>query len=291
VTPIIDAQIHPYERNHPGRPWAGTLPGPAEVTGDQLAAAMDEVGVDAAILVSAFALYQYDASYAVSVRNARPDRFALVKPVNIADPAVGEVIADWAQTPGSIAIRVLIFESAPVDAGDPGLNLALSTAARLSLPVNIACVGDLDLAAALARAHPDCRLVIDHLGLKQPLEPPRFTAPFANLGKVLALAQYPNVAIKVSGAGTLSRENYPFTDIWDPLWRVFDAYGFDRCLWGTDWTRTGDFVSFREGVNAFREHARLTEGERAMLMGGALQAIYDWKPAGRAPANPGRSDR
>jgi hypothetical protein len=25
----IDAHVHAYERNHPGRPWAGTLVGPA----------------------------------------------------------------------------------------------------------------------------------------------------------------------------------------------------------------------------------------------------------------------
>ena len=43
--PIIDSQVHAYERDHPGRPWVGTLVGPAEVTGDQMAAAMDEVGV------------------------------------------------------------------------------------------------------------------------------------------------------------------------------------------------------------------------------------------------------
>jgi hypothetical protein len=28
---IIDAQVHAYERNHPGRPWVGTLTNPAEV--------------------------------------------------------------------------------------------------------------------------------------------------------------------------------------------------------------------------------------------------------------------
>ena len=27
--PIIDAQVHAYERNHPGRPWAAVLHGPA----------------------------------------------------------------------------------------------------------------------------------------------------------------------------------------------------------------------------------------------------------------------
>ena len=40
----IDAQVHAYERNHPGRPWVGNLYGPAEVTGDQMVAAMDAVG-------------------------------------------------------------------------------------------------------------------------------------------------------------------------------------------------------------------------------------------------------
>ena len=43
---IIDAQVHAYERDHPGRPWAAHLQGPPEVSGDDMVAAMDEVGVD-----------------------------------------------------------------------------------------------------------------------------------------------------------------------------------------------------------------------------------------------------
>ena len=57
----IDAQVHAYECNHPGRPWHAVLTGPPEVTGDQMVAAMDAVGVDGAILVSAFTMYRYDA--------------------------------------------------------------------------------------------------------------------------------------------------------------------------------------------------------------------------------------
>src|SRR6185312_11034394 len=60
----IDAQVHTYERNHAGRPWAAVLHGPPEVTGDDMVAAMDAVGVDGALLVSPFTLYRYDASYA-----------------------------------------------------------------------------------------------------------------------------------------------------------------------------------------------------------------------------------
>src|SRR5262245_29397501 len=63
--PIIDAQVHAYERNRPGRPWVAVLHGPAEVTGDDMVAAMDAVGVDGALLVSPFTMYRYDASYAI----------------------------------------------------------------------------------------------------------------------------------------------------------------------------------------------------------------------------------
>src|SRR5580704_14163247 len=99
--PIFDAQVHAYERNHPGRPWVGFLQGPPEVTGDQMVAAMDAVGVDGAILVSLFSLYGYDASYALEVHAHYPDRFALIKPVDATDPAVAETIADWAATAGT----------------------------------------------------------------------------------------------------------------------------------------------------------------------------------------------
>src|ERR1700752_4959969 len=104
----IDSQVHAYERNHPGRPWRAVLAGPPEVTGDQMVAAMDAVGVDGAILVSPFSLYRYDASYAVDGGPKLPGRFGLVKPVDTNDPAVAETISDWAATPGTVGIRIMM---------------------------------------------------------------------------------------------------------------------------------------------------------------------------------------
>src|SRR5947207_2775354 len=91
--PTIDVQVHAYERNHPGRPWVGTLVGPAEMTGNQMVAAMGEVGVDGAILVSPFSMYGYDASYALDVRAKHPGKFGLVKPVDPSDPAVAREVS------------------------------------------------------------------------------------------------------------------------------------------------------------------------------------------------------
>jgi predicted TIM-barrel fold metal-dependent hydrolase len=70
----------------------------------------------------------------------------------------------------------------------------------------------LEQAAQPAARNPDTQLVIDHLGLQQPFEPPP-AQPFAELPKVLALAAHPNIAIKISGACTLSHEPFPYKDI------------------------------------------------------------------------------
>ncbi|HEX2173277.1 MAG TPA: amidohydrolase family protein [Dehalococcoidia bacterium] len=277
--PIIDAQVHAYERNHPGRPWAAVLPGPPEVTGDQMVAAMDAAGVDAAILVSPFMLYRYDPSYALEVHAKYPDRFALVKPVDPSDPAVAETIAEWKATPGTVGVRILLNRDVSPDPADSGINLVLATAERHSLPVNLAASGRLDQARELAARHPDTQLVIDHLGLHQPFHPPPPAQPFADLPKVLALATYPNVAIKTSGACTLSHEPFPYRDIWDPLGRIFEAFGLDRCLWGTDWTRAVALLTYEQGVEAFRVTDRLSDSDRATLMGGTLTRIYNWAPA------------
>src|ERR1044071_7913481 len=168
----IDAQVHAYERNHPGRPWVGTLTGPAEVTGDQMVAAMDAVGVDGAILVSPFSMYRYDASYAQEVYAAHPGRFGLVKPVDPTDAAVAETIADWAGTAGTVGIRVFLRDNASRDPDDPAINRVLVLAAQHSLPVNLACTGRLDQAGGLAARNGNTQLVIDHLGLPQPHVPP-----------------------------------------------------------------------------------------------------------------------
>ena len=278
----IDAQVHAYERDHPGRPWVGVLHGPPQVTGDDMVAAMDAVGVDGAVLVSPFSMYRYDASYALEVHAAHPGRFGLVKPVDPADPAVADTIADWAATEGTIAIRLMINrDGVSTDAADPGLNRVLAAAAQHSLPVNLMCTGRLEQARLLAARNPGTMLVIDHLGLPQPHEPPAPAQPFADLPKLLALAAHDNVAVKISGACTLSHQAFPYRDIWDPLGRIFDAYGFDRCMWGTDWTRAVGLLTYGQGVEAFRVTDRLSDGDRAALMGETLARVYKWSPSKR----------
>jgi predicted TIM-barrel fold metal-dependent hydrolase len=197
-----------------------------------MVAAMDAVGVDGALLVSPFAIYRYDASYSIEVHRAHPGRFGLIKPVDPADPGVAETIADWAATDGTVGIRIMLNrDGVSTDAADPGLNRVLAAGARHSLPVNLMCTGRPEQAGRLAARNPETSVVIDHLGLQQPQEPPAPAEPFADLPKLLALAAHDNITVKISGACTLSHEPFPYKELWDPLGRIFDAFGFDRCMW------------------------------------------------------------
>jgi predicted TIM-barrel fold metal-dependent hydrolase len=282
----IDVQVHAYERDRPGRPWAAILHGPTEVTGDDMVKAMDSVGVDGALLVSPYTMYRYDASYALDVRAAHPGRFAVIKPVDPNDPKVADTIARWADTEGTVAIRIMMTQGVSTDPTDPGIDRVLAAAARHSFPVNLLCWGRLDQVGKMAARHPETRLVIDHLGLQQPFEPPAPAEPWAELPKLLALAAHDNLVVKISGACTLSHQPFPYKDIWDPLGRIFDAFSFDRCMWGTDWTRAVGLLTYKEGVEAFRVTDRLSDSERAALMGQTLQKVYDWAP-GKAGSGSG----
>src|SRR5580692_9598777 len=131
---IIDAQVHAYAANTPERPWHSVPNWPAHVTGDEMVAAMDKVGVDGAIYISPFSMYQYDASYAVSVQQAHPDKFALVKPVN---------------------------------PDDPGIDRICRAAMKNDFPVNVLFWNNVDAGAALIDRYPDTRFIIDHMGILQ----------------------------------------------------------------------------------------------------------------------------
>src|SRR5580704_13414767 len=202
-------------RAQPSGPPLGWPPArAASATGDEMVAAMDAVGVDGALLVSPYSLYRYDASYALEVGAAHPGRFGLIKPVNPNDPAVEENIDDWAKAKGAVAIRTLLTYEASEDPADPGMNRILAAASRHSLPVNLLCWGRLGQAKGLIERNTNTTIVIDHLGLPQPFEPPVPAQPWAELPKVLELAAYDNVRIKISGACALSHERFPYNDIW-----------------------------------------------------------------------------
>ena len=82
----------------------------------------------------------------------------------------------------------------------------------------------------MIKRFPGVRVTVDHLsqidlGAKVPLPAMR---------KLLALARYPNVWVKISELTSVSKSGtYPFTDAYQWVKRVHEAFGPERLLWGT----------------------------------------------------------
>ena len=98
---------------------------PDHVTGDEMVAAMDKVGVDGAIFISSFSMYRYDTSYAVEVQRAHPGRMAIVKPFDPENPGVADVVAEWKKTPGTVGIRIMLTKENGRAHDHPGLDRSL----------------------------------------------------------------------------------------------------------------------------------------------------------------------
>jgi predicted TIM-barrel fold metal-dependent hydrolase len=134
-------------------------------------------------------------------------------------------------------------------------------------------------------------MVIDHLGVSQsPVSPPR-PHPWDQLPGLLSLAQFPNVHVKFSGAPVLSRLPYPHLDVWPYLHQVVNAFGPERLMWGSDFTRLrrkptlqGGGLAPREqwhlysdSVNYLRDTTELSNADKAKIFGGTIKDVLGWR--------------
>jgi len=250
---------------------------------EQTLGIMDRVGVDAAIIVSPWSVYRFDATYALEVASTAPARFRVVVPV---DPTADDALScvdELQANPMAVGLRLVVVSDRDADLVRSGAaDSVLALAEATGQPVCVACQGRLGVVADIAPRFAGLPIVVDHLGLEQPLKPPVPREPFRNLATLLGLATYSNVFVKITGVPTLSHERYPYADIWPALHRVFAAFGLGRCMWGTDWTRTTELLSYDDALRCFTETHELSDGEKAQLLGTTLRTIFRW-PAELSP--------
>jgi L-fuconolactonase len=302
---IVDTQIH---RPLPLAPWpqfdpyAGYPRGGGDVldtgssseiqltVGVELAiAGMEAVGVDAAILYS-------NPDFCEAAVARHPTRIASVydfyEPAALGDP--DEFMRGLRARPGLLGIRLL-----------PGIdyaekhNLALLTeghwdpvlaaAARHEVPVVFFIPIYLRHMHRIAREFPELRIVIDHCGMPAPPTSPFQDGLLDTLPDLLALSEYPNVAVKLTGLPVLLPGSYPFPAIWPALHRMLGSFGPGRLLWGSDvhrvtgrvWEpplRVAGFadVNYCELVDYLLHTDEIGEAEKAKMLGAAARTWFNW---------------
>ena len=118
----------------------------------------------------------------------------------------------------------------------------------------------------LIEKNPELDVVIDHMADAQP----------AQLEKLLALARFPRVFVKISHVWTLSKLPYPYADAIDQLKRLRDGFGAGRLMWGTDWPVSLNKVSYEQAVRMYRDYLLwwMTEEEQVQVLSGTVQKVW-----------------
>jgi predicted TIM-barrel fold metal-dependent hydrolase len=128
------------------------------------------------------------------------------------------------------------------------------------------------IAERIAATHPGLRLVIDHLGL---LPGTRDAEAFAGFSHLLALARFPNVAVKASALPCYTQDVWPYRALHGYLRQAFDAFGPQRLFWGTDLSRLP--CSYAQAVRMFTEQLDWLDGaDREAVMGPSLMQWLGW---------------
>ena len=282
---IIDAQIHVWEEK-PSYPWT---PRHRKIGADAMPyqwalAAMRAVGVDAAVLHTAEDYHEvlpnghlrHYHDYSWDAIAAHPDRFSAIALLDHRLPDLDERVRAIRARPGMVALRVVVREADVPALREGAFNKLFAAAERHALPLFVYLSGSLPEAVPIARGHPDLQLIIDHFGLLQPPLRVPDSPPWKRLPDLLALAAYPNVAVKFSGAPALSQEEFPFSDVWPQLHQVIRAFGTERLLWGSDFTRCAPDHSYAEALFYILHTDQLSAAEKEAILGRTARRVLRW---------------
>ena len=273
---IVDSQVHLWKANSPDYPWPpNTTPQlPEPFTYERAIPLMDAAGIDRAVVVPAS--FNDVNSYALEAAAKHPTRFKVMGRIPIEDPKSADLLPSWKNQPNMLGVRVTFLSPKHVALlGDGSLGWLWSGAEKAKLPVMFFAAGRLNHLVAIAERHPGLTLIIDHMGVSTAIA--KDGKMGEAIGQVVALAKYANVSVKLSNLPNASLEPYPFKDLHDHIKRVFDAYGPQRCHWGTDVTNGLTRSDWPQRLRHFTDELKfLSEADKDLVLGRSILQKLNW---------------
>ena len=273
---IVDAQIHVWGRGLPSNLAHRQV---TAFPTEEAVGLMDAGGVDAAVIHPPGWDPGATAMAFAAVRTS-PGRFAIMGALPLDRPESRALVASWRSQPGMLGLRYGFLQEPLRGCLEDGtLDWLWAAAERAGVPIALLATDSLPAVGRIAERHPGLRLTIDHLGGKGGNTTLKDAAAMTHMPALLALAKYPNVAVKATGVPGYSSESYPFRSMHTFVRQIYDAFGPQRMFWGTDITKMP--CSWRQCVTMFTEELPwLSEPEKALIMGQAVCAWWGWdRPA------------
>jgi predicted TIM-barrel fold metal-dependent hydrolase len=275
---IVDAQVHLWKAETPDWQWVpGMKPQmPEPFTIEKLVPMMDEAGVDRVVVVPPS--WPGDRNdYGIEAVKRYPDRFRVMGRIPLKNPESAALLPRWKEQPGMRGVRVTFLGPAAAWLSDGTADWFWPAVEKAGLPVMFLAPGRTAEFAKIAERHPQLTLIVDHMGIGADVVKEGKVADA--IAQTASLAKFPNVSVKLSAAPNNSAEAYPFRDFEPHIKRLFEAYGPQRCYWGTDMTNGFAKATYRQRITHFTEELPfLSEDDKDWIMGTAIVTRLGWGP-------------
>jgi predicted TIM-barrel fold metal-dependent hydrolase len=227
------------------------------------------------------------AVYPVALRASilYPERFSYFVRIDRRDPDLESVMRLIAAEPGARGFRLLATwsgeEAAALAAG--AYDALFDIAQDIGLPVCVFVPGHVEHLPQYLRKFPRLQFVLDHIGMGMPNHPPgraeaeqARSIEIAYFDNVLKLAEFPNLAVKISHAPMLLQAGtFPFEAVRPHLRRAIEAFGADRLMWASDKTVMRRYT-WAELLNYLLFDTELSPDEKAWILGRTARRVFGW---------------
>lgn len=286
----VDAHLHLFKalsEEYPRAVFEGMTPPEREEPAERLLEAMEEAGVDKAVVV---ALSKEDR-YLGEVLEQYPGTFVgvSVHDVEVEDPV--ESLIRRVETIGIQGLRLYGLDADPNDDAEAMAVFSLLEAMR-DLNVKAWFYGPPDQVRALDKCLdllPDLKVVMNHLAFLPDMEAelridehgrPRFNIdpPPKGIELVEEVAgKHSSVYVLFSGHYAFSGADYPYEDLTEVARRIYREFGADRMMMASDWPWIRENPGYEETL-ALVDHLLpdIPADERDMIRGGTATSLFDF---------------
>ena len=227
-------------------------------------------GVDYVLAVQTTTYYGWDNRFLVDCVRANPTWMAGICTLNPDDPHSPELLAQYSRGHNIRGVR--IYQAADGRLDHPAVVRLWEVVQKQSMTPSVRINRDksAELGALLGR-FPAMNVVVDH-SLYLAAGPDYD----AILNDLVALAKHPNLFAKLSFVPTGSAQKYPFADMHDACRRIIQAYGPDRCLWGSAfpcelWCPK---TTYAQHLAIFARELNLDDRAKEAILGGTAHRLY-----------------
>ncbi len=293
--PIVDPHMHLWDLDRHYYAWLQDTPLPSNPAGDMSGIAYKSYGLDDYLadakgwnVVQAVHVecglppkdQLSETDWLQSIADQRGVIGGIVAGANLDDPDVEAMLAAHASRKAVRGIRQIVnWHEDPTKTYGPSNKLqdpqwregfALLAKYGLSFDLQL-YASQMATAAALADAHPDIPLILNHAGM--PTD--RDEAGLASWREGLAeLAKRPNVACKISGLAMVDR-SWTTASLKPFVLQVIETFGVERCMFASNFPverAHGSFGGFYAAYDAIT--ASFSHDEREALFAGTARRVY-----------------